>query len=58
MKCPEWIESWKEQYAEDADCDVIRAEIKIVLRRDNGEIIIRHSEYRKRSFEKENQPID
>jgi hypothetical protein len=46
MKCPQWIDSWKEQYEEDADCDVLKADIKMVMRRSNGEIIIRHSEYK------------
>lgn len=58
MKCPEWIESWKEQYDEDVDCDVIKAEIKIVMRRENGEIVIRHSEYRARSFDKQKGIVD
>ena len=46
MKCPEWIDFWKEQYDEDSNCEVLKADIKIVMRRSNGEIVIRHSEYR------------
>ena len=46
MKCPEWIDSWKEEYDEDADCEVLKADIKMVMKRSNGEIVIRHSEYR------------
>lgn len=52
MKCPDWIESWKEQYDEDADCEVLKADIKIVMRRDNGEIIVRHSEYKSKHMPK------
>ena len=50
MKCPGWIDSLKEQYDEDADCEVLKADIKIVMKRDNGEIVIRHSEYRSKNM--------
>ena len=50
MKCPEWIDSWKEQYDEDADCEVLKADIRIVMKRSNGEIVIRHSEYRAKNI--------
>ncbi len=49
-KFPEWVDSWKEQYNEDSDCEVLKADIKIVMRRDNGEIVIRHSEYRSKNM--------
>jgi len=52
MKCPEWIDSLKEQYEEDADCEVLKADIKIVMKRSNGEIVIRHSEYRSKDMPK------
>ncbi len=45
-KFPEWVDSWKEQYEEEVDCEILKADIKMVMRRSNGEIIIRHSEYR------------
>lgn len=45
-KFPEWVDSWKEQYEEEADCEVLKADIKMVMRRSNGEIIIRSSEYK------------
>jgi hypothetical protein len=52
VKCPDWIESWKEQYEEDADCEVLKADIKIVMKRENGEIVIRHSDYRSKNMPK------
>jgi len=52
MKCPEWIDSLKEQYEEDADCEVLKADIKIVMKRSSGEIVIRHSEYRSKDMPK------
>jgi len=51
-KFPEWVDSWKEQYDEDADCEVLKADIKMVMRRSNGEIVIRHSEYRGKNIPK------
>lgn len=44
-KFPEWVDSWKEQYKGDSDCEVLKADIKIVMRKSNGEIIVRSSEY-------------
>lgn len=44
-KFPEWVDSWRKQYKEDEDCEVLKADIKMVMRRSNGEIIIRYSEY-------------
>ena len=49
-KFPEWVESWKDQYKEDADCEVLKADIKMVMRRSNGEIIIRSSEYKSKDI--------
>ena len=49
-KFPEWVDSWKEQYEEDADCEVLKADIKMVMRRSNGEIIIRSSEYESKNI--------
>lgn len=45
-KLSEWIESWKGQYKEEASCEVLKADISMVLKKDNVEIIIRKSEYR------------
>lgn len=45
-KFSEWVESWKGQYKEEACCEVLKADISMVLKKDNGEIIIRKSEYR------------
>ena len=45
-KFSEWIESWEGQYTEEAKCEVLKADISMILRKDNGEIIIRKSEYR------------
>lgn len=45
-KFSEWVESWKDQYKEEANCEVLKADISMVLKKDNGEIIIRKSEYR------------
>lgn len=42
----EWIESWKNQYKEEVKCEVLKADISMVLKNRNGEIIIRKSEYR------------
>lgn len=44
-KFPEWVDSLKELYEEDADCEVLRADIKMVMKKPNGEIIVRCSEY-------------
>lgn len=41
-----WIESWKSQYKEEATCEVLKADISMVLKNHNGEIIIRKSEYK------------
>lgn len=49
-KFPEWVESWKGQYKEDGDCEVLKADIKMVLRRPNGEIVIRCSEYKSKDM--------
>lgn len=51
-KLPEWIDSWKEQYEEEAACEVLKADIKMVMRKSNGEIIIRHSEYKSKDMPK------
>ena len=51
-KFPEWVESWKDQYKEDADCEVLKADIKMVMRRSNGVIIIRSSEYKSKDIPK------
>ena len=45
-KFSEWVESWKRQYQEEASCEVLKADISMVLKDDNGEIIIRKSEYK------------
>lgn len=45
-KFSEWIESWENQYKEEANCEVLKADISMVLKNHNGEIIIRKSEYR------------
>lgn len=42
----EWIESWNGQYKEEVSCEVLKADISMVLKKGNGEIIIRKSEYR------------
>lgn len=49
-KFPEWVDSWKEQYKEDRDCQVLKADIKMVLKRPNGEIVIRNSEYKSKDM--------
>ena len=51
-KFPEWVDSWKEQYEEESDCEVLKADIKMVMRRGNGEIIIRSSEYESKDMPK------
>jgi len=51
-RLPEWIDSWKGQYREDVDCEVLKADIKMVMRKSNGEIIIRHSEYKSKNMPK------
>ena len=45
-KFSKWVESWKDQYKEEVSCEVLKADISMVLKKDNGEIIIRKSEYR------------
>lgn len=45
MKFPNWIEELKAQYKEEANCEVLKADISIVLKNTVGEIIIRKSEY-------------
>ena len=48
MKLREWIEAWAGQYAEDLDNEVWQADIRMVLKADNGELNLRVSEYRKK----------
>jgi hypothetical protein len=45
-KFSDWVESWKSQYKEEINCEVLKADISMVLKKDNGEIIVRKSEYR------------
>lgn len=52
MKCSDWVKSRKQQYDEDADCEVLKANIKLVMRRDNGEIIVRRPEYKSKQMPK------
>lgn len=52
MKFLNWVENWKAQYKEEADCEVLKAEISIVMRNCKGEIIIRKSEYRNKNMPK------
>ncbi|MDP8213369.1 MAG: hypothetical protein P9X22_08820 [Candidatus Zapsychrus exili] len=51
-KFPEWVDSWKEQYEEEAECEVLKADIRMVMRKSNGEIIIRSSEYESKNMPK------
>jgi len=51
-KLPEWMDSWQKQYEEEVDCEVLKADIKMVMRKSNGEIIIRHSEYKSKEMPK------
>ena len=52
MKFLDWVEGWKSQYKEEADCKVLKADISIVMRNYKGEIIIRKSEYKSKSMPK------
>lgn len=52
VKFSEWIESWKSQYKEEAKCEVLKADISMILKNHNGEIIIRKSEYKSNNFPK------
>jgi len=49
-KFPEWVEQWKEQYQEEKGCEVLKADIKIIFKAPNGEIIIRNSEYESKAM--------
>jgi len=42
---PEWVDSWEDQYKEHKDNEVLKADIKVILRTPSGEIHIIHSEY-------------
>ncbi len=50
MKFTDWVENWKVQYKEEADCEVLKADISIVMKNYKGEIIIRKSEYRSKNL--------
>lgn len=52
MKFLNWVENWKSQYKEEADCEVLKADISIVMKNYKGEIIIRKSEYRSNNMPK------
>ena len=49
-KFPEWVKSLKDQYKEESSCEVLKANISMVLKNENGEIIIRNSEYKSNNF--------
>ncbi|OGX61439.1 MAG: hypothetical protein A2471_01015 [Omnitrophica WOR_2 bacterium RIFOXYC2_FULL_45_15] len=51
-KFPEWIDSWKNQYKEDMNSEVLKAEIKMILKKPNGEIAVWDSEYKSENFPK------
>ena len=52
MKFLDWVEGWKSQYKEEANCEVLKADISIVIRNYKGEIIIRKSEYKSKNMPK------
>ena len=52
MKFKDWVEQWKEQYAEHIDDDVLHADIQMKFRNNDGEIHICKSAYQAKDMPK------
>jgi hypothetical protein len=51
-KFTDWIEEWKSQYKEETNCEVLKADISIILKNAADEIIIRKSAYKSKNMPK------